>query len=75
LTALGYSGPALDLEVHLGDARRIRSWRGKAETAISKVFIKGAIDEATARADLAELGLDADYIDRVLAIWKLEARL
>jgi hypothetical protein len=75
LTALGYSGPALDLEVHLGDARRIRGWRGKAETAISKVFIKGTIDEATARADLAELGLDADYIDRVLAIWKLEARL
>jgi hypothetical protein len=75
LTALGYQGPELDLEVHLADARRIKSWRGKAETAINKAFLKGSVDEATARADLAELGLDADYIDRVIQIWQLEARL
>lgn len=75
LTALGYTGPEQDFEVALGDARRIKSWRGKAETAINKAFLKGTIDAATAEADLTELGLDQDYIGRVMTIWQLEARL
>ena len=75
LTALGYLGPEQDFEVALGDARRIKAWRGKAETAINKAFLKGTVDAATAAADLAELGLDQDYIGRVMTIWQLEARL
>lgn len=75
LTALGYIGAEQDFEVALADARRIKAWRGKAETAINKAFLKGTVDAATAAADLAELGLDQDYIGRVMTIWQLEARL
>jgi hypothetical protein len=73
LTALGYSGPALDLEVHLGDARRIRGWRDKAITALGKRYVATTMESAAADGYLVEIGVpDPDTRASIIRIWDIE---
>jgi hypothetical protein len=73
LAALGYSGPALDLEVHLGDARRIRGWRDKAITALGKRYVASTMDSAAADGYLVEIGVpDAGTRANIIRIWDIE---
>jgi hypothetical protein len=73
LTALGYSGPALDLEVHLGDARRIRGWRDKAITALGKRYVASTMESAAADGYLVEIGVpDAGTRASIIRIWDIE---
>jgi hypothetical protein len=73
LAALGYSGPALDLEVHLGDARRIRGWRDKAITALGKRYVASTMESAAADGYLVEIGVpDPDTRASIIRIWDIE---
>lgn len=73
LAALGYQGAELDLEVHLGDARRIKGWRDKAVTALNKAYLKSTMTREAAATDLTRLGVtDADTQTRILDIWDIE---
>lgn len=74
LTALGYTGATLDLEVHLGDARRVKRWREKAVDEIGKAYIGHEIDETVARADLAEAGVVGEAADLLIPLWNLAQR-
>ncbi len=75
LVKLGYSGPALELEFHLADARRIKRWREKVVDAIGKAFVGHEIDAATATGDLAALGITGDAASRLVLLWTLEQRV
>ena len=73
LTALGYSGPSLDLEVHLGDARRIRGWRDKAITALGKRYVASTMDSTAADGYLVEIGVpDPGTRASIIRIWDIE---
>jgi hypothetical protein len=73
LTALGYSGPELDLEVHLGDARRIRSWRDKAITALGKRYVASTMEAMAADGYLVEIGVpDPATRASIIRIWDIE---
>jgi hypothetical protein len=73
LTALGYSGPELDLEVHLGDARRIRSWRDKAITALGKRYVASTMEATAADGYLVEIGVpDPATRASIIRIWDIE---
>jgi hypothetical protein len=73
LTALGYSGPELDLEVHLGDARRIRSWRDKAITALGKRYVASTMEATAADGYLVEIGVpDSATRASIIRIWDIE---
>ncbi len=75
LTTLGYTGTALDHEVHMGDARRVSKWREKVVDAIGKAYIGHIIDAATATADLAAAGVTGEAADLLLPLWTLEQRV
>jgi len=75
LTKLGYTGANLDLEVHRGDARRLKRWREKVVDAIAKAFIEHDIDSATAIVDLATVGVTGEAATRLVDLWQLEARV
>lgn len=75
LAELGYTGAAQDLEVHLGDARRVKKWREKTVDAIAKAYIAHVIDEPTARADLAAVGVVGQAADLLVPLWQLEQRV
>jgi hypothetical protein len=73
LTALGWQGAALDLEVHLADARRIKSWRDKGITALGKRYVASTMDQAAADGYLQELGVtDPDTRGRIIGVWNIE---
>jgi hypothetical protein len=73
LTALGYTGATLDLEVHLADARRIKGWRDKGITALGKRYVGSTMDAAAADTYLQELGVtDVDTRGRIIEIWNIE---
>jgi hypothetical protein len=73
LTALGYSGAQLDLEVHLGDARRLRGWRDKAITALGKRYVASTMDAAAADGYLVEIGVpDPGTRASIIRIWGIE---
>lgn len=72
LELLGYTGPAQDLEVALADARRVKAYRDKAIARVYKLYIDHTLDEATARADLATLGVAPDAIGHLVPLWTLE---
>jgi hypothetical protein len=69
LAQLGYSGHALDLEVHLGEARRVKGYRDKAVDAVAKAFVAFKIDSTKATSELAELNIPADAQTLLLSLW------
>jgi hypothetical protein len=75
LTALGYSGTALDREVHLADARRVKRWREKAVDAIGKAYIGHDLTDAEAIADLAEAGVTGDAATLLMRYLQLARRV
>jgi hypothetical protein len=59
--------------VHLGDARRIRSWRDKAITALGKRYIASTMEEAAADGYLVEIGVpDPATRASIIRIWNIE---
>lgn len=71
LTDLGYTGHAQDLEVHLGDAARLKKYREKVADAIGAVYMAGKYDAATASARLASVGIAGDAATMLLAVWDI----
>jgi hypothetical protein len=75
LQALGYSANAIALLLHLGDARRVSTARGRAITAIEKAYLAHDISAGQATADLGATGLTGQAISEILALWDLELGL
>lgn len=75
LAKLGYTGAAQDLEVQLGDARRLKKWREAAVTAIGKSYLAHAIDDTAAISELAEAGVTGEAAQMQLRWWALERRV
>jgi hypothetical protein len=74
LTALGYTGHAQDLLVHLGDARRVKRWREKIIDAIGASHLAFKIDDATATAELAELNVTGQAATLLITLWNKQRR-
>jgi len=75
LGALGYAGPALELEVHLGDARRVKKYRDAIVSELHGEYIAHDVDDADVQATLAEIGVPADAVAQLLALWAIERRV
>lgn len=75
LTALGYTGPALDLEVHLGDARRVKKYRDAIVAELHGEYIAHDVDDADVQGALAEIGVSAAAVGNLLALWQVERRI
>jgi hypothetical protein len=75
LQQLGYAQAAIDLLVHLGDARRVSAQRGRAVTAIEKVYLAHEIGAGQATSALASVGVGAQAAGEILAIWDIELSL
>lgn len=71
LEALGYSGAALTAELELGEARRLKRYREKAEDAIEAAYTSWAIDAPTATSQLAQLGITGDTVTKLLDVWNI----
>lgn len=75
LTALGYTGPTLDLEVHLGDARRVKKYRDAIVTELHGEYIAHDVDDADVQATLAEIAVNPEAVAHLLALWQIERRV
>lgn len=75
LGQLGYTGPALDLEVHLGDARRAKKYRDAIVAELNGEYIVHAVDDADVTAALGEIGVPPDAVAGLLALWAIERRM
>lgn len=75
LQQLGYKQAAIDQLVHLGDARRVSAQRGRAVTAIEKVYLAHEIQAGQATTALAAVGVGAQAAGEMLAIWDIELGL
>jgi hypothetical protein len=75
LTALGYTGPAQDLEVHLGDARRVKKYRDAIVTELHGDYVAHDADDADVTATLAEVGVSAEATGHLLGLWAIERRV
>lgn len=75
LQQLGYKQSAIDLLVHLSEARRVSAQRGRAVTAIEKVYLAHEIDAARATSALAGVGVGAQAAAEIIAIWDIELGL
>jgi hypothetical protein len=71
---LGYAGHELDLEVHLGDARRVKRYREKVVDAIAAAFVTFRLDENAANAELAAAGVTGEAASSLLALWTLQRK-
>lgn len=74
LGLLGYTGEALDREVHLGDARRVKRYREKLVDAINQAYLAFKVDDAGARSELAEAGVTGEASALLLALWFKQRR-
>lgn len=72
LAKLGYAGAALDLEVHLSDARRLKRWREKVVDAIGAAYTTWAVDAATATSELAQVGVTGEAASKLTALWDID---
>ena len=72
LGQLGYSGPELELEIHLGDARRLKRWREKVVDAIGAAYTQWAVDGTAATAQLAEVHITGDAARRLVGLWDID---
>lgn len=70
IAALGFTGHAQDLLVHLGDARRVKRYREKAVDAIADAYNAWKIDDTRARSELAELNVTGAAVDLLLGVWR-----
>lgn len=75
LQQLGETQHAIDLLVHLGDARRVAKVRDAAVTAIGKAYLGHEITAGQAGADLTALGISAAAQASMLKVWNLELGL
>jgi hypothetical protein len=75
LAALGYESFALDLEVHLGDARRVKKYRDAIVDELHGEYIAHDVDDAEAIAALAEVGVSTQATQNLLALWAIERRM
>ncbi len=75
LGALGYSGPALDLEVHLADARRVKRYRDAVVAMLNAQYVVHATDDQEAASALAEVGVSGAATAQLLRIWAIERRI
>lgn len=74
LGTLGYTGPALDREVHLADARRNASLRERVVKVIGDAYRQHAIDETAATSELAEVNVLGDAAASLIGLWEKERR-
>lgn len=74
LTQLGYTGPTQDLEVHLGDARRVKQYRDAIVSALHADYVANDADDADVTAALAEIAVSPDAIGHLLRLWAIERR-
>lgn len=74
LAALGYTGAALDREVHLADARRNAAMRERVVKVIGDAYRMHAIDETAAASELAEVNVRGDAATMLIALWEKERR-
>lgn len=74
LAAFDYSDEALELMVHLADARRIKRYREKVTDAIAGAYTAFKIDAATATSELAEIGIAGKPAGDLVALWTKQRR-
>lgn len=74
LELLGFTGHVQDLLVHLGDARRVASWREKAVAAIGKAEIGASFDPVKATAALAEIEVTGQAAELLVDLWGRESK-
>jgi len=72
LTALGYAPAAVDMEVHLADARRVKKARDAVIKAVHDAYLSHEIDEAQAAVDLAQIAISQPAIDSLIQLWGYE---
>lgn len=72
LTALGYVGAALELEVLHSAAAAVKVERGRVVTALHKLYVAHRLTLDQARADLAATGMQTEAVSRILPLWTLE---
>lgn len=75
LTNLGYTGNAQEVEVELGNARRLKKWRESTVDAIAKAYLAHAIDDAAALSELGEANVTGDAAQMLLRWWAMERRV
>lgn len=75
LANLGYAGAAQEVEVQLGNARRLKKWRESAVTAIGKSYLAHAIDGTAALSELAEANVTGQAAELQVKWWDLERRV
>jgi hypothetical protein len=72
LAGLGYSGAALELEIHLADARRVKKYREKVVATIEKSYLAHHLSDAEALTRLAEVGVTGEAATLLVPLWTLE---
>lgn len=72
LEGLGYPTTEASALADLGDYARVKKYRDAVVTATYKAFVGHLIQEADARADLAQVGISAEAVDDLLGVWKVE---
>lgn len=72
LTDLGYSGDELQLEIELGNARRVKKFRDAVVTKVQKAYVVREIDDGQARTDLASVAVTGEAADNILKLWAIE---
>lgn len=72
LANLGESQHAIDLLVHLGDARRVKSARDSGITALGKAYLGHDVSRAQALTTLGELGVSSEAASSIVGVWDIE---
>lgn len=74
LAGIGYEGQVLELELHLSEARRAKRYREKVVDAVSRAYVAHKIDDATAGAELAEVGVTGPAAAVLVGLWQKQRR-
>lgn len=74
LAALGYTGHELELELNLGDARRVKRYRDKVVDAIAAAYTSFRLAEQAALAELAVVNVTGSTAQRLVDLWTLQRR-
>lgn len=72
LANLGETQHAIDLLVHLGDARRVKRARDSAVTVTEKGYVGHDLTRAQALAELSALGVSDQAAGELVHVWDLE---
>lgn len=75
LATLGYTGAQQTLEVELGNARRVKSFRDAIIANARDLYVNSEADEPATRATLGDADVPGDAQSRFLELWTIEREM